>query len=138
MKNIVITGGLGFIGNELARQLMNTSRVHIIDNGNRIAPDIDDIKHLPIYHEDITDAPVIEKIIKSIKPETVFHLAAIHFIPECNANPEHAASPTRQCGMIVQCVRRGNTTKVMARVMKEPASQSLGGRDPSASLRLAG
>lgn len=86
---IIVTGGLGFIGNELVRQLSEIGEeVCIIDNKNRIAPDISHIRHIPIEYCDIVDYEGLLKIFKSKNPKTVFHLAAIHFIPECNANPE--------------------------------------------------
>jgi UDP-glucose 4-epimerase len=86
---IIVTGGLGFIGNELVRQLkMKGEKIAIIDNNNRVAPDIEDIKDTDIYQTDIVNYEGIKSIFQKIKPEIVYHLAAIHFIPECNANPE--------------------------------------------------
>jgi UDP-glucose 4-epimerase len=85
----IITGGLGFIGNELVRQLKAAGRtVAIIDNENRIASQLDDLKEIPRYKFDITDTNAIESVIGKLKPERIFHLAAIHYIPECNAQPE--------------------------------------------------
>ncbi|MCB0471720.1 MAG: NAD-dependent epimerase/dehydratase family protein [Flavobacteriaceae bacterium] len=87
---IVVTGGLGFIGNELVRQLKkNGEEVAIIDNKNRVAPHIEDIlTDTPVFEVDITDAQALKQILEEYKPDQVIHLAAIHFIPECNENPE--------------------------------------------------
>ncbi|MBN2410087.1 NAD-dependent epimerase/dehydratase family protein [candidate division KSB1 bacterium] len=84
----LVTGGLGFIGNELVRQLKVYTKVHILDNGSRIAPDIDDLRHIPIIEVDITDFHRVRNVFETLRPRRVFHLAAIHYIPECNANPE--------------------------------------------------
>lgn len=84
----LITGGLGFIGNELARQLCRDSQVIILDNKNRVAPRIEDLRQLPIHEVDITSREETAKVIQEVKPRVVFHLAAIHYIPECNSNPE--------------------------------------------------
>ncbi|HSZ72934.1 MAG TPA: GDP-mannose 4,6-dehydratase [Cytophagaceae bacterium] len=85
----IVTGGLGFIGNELVRQLKASGReVVVIDNENRVAPQLDDIKDIPLYKLDITDAKAIDELVTRLKPERIFHLAAIHYIPECNAQPE--------------------------------------------------
>ena len=85
----IVTGGLGFIGNELVRQLKAAGReVAIIDNENRVAEHIEDIRDVPHYKIDITDTPSIQQTIGALKPERIFHLAAIHYIPECNAQPE--------------------------------------------------
>ena len=86
---IVVTGGLGFIGNELVRQLKAAGEtVVVIDNRNRVAPQIEDLNDVPVYEIDITDKESVKELFFKIKPHTVFHLAAIHYIPECNDNPE--------------------------------------------------
>jgi UDP-glucose 4-epimerase len=86
--NIVI-GGLGFIGNELVRQLLGArENVEIVDNKNRIAPRIEDLAKVPIHEVDITNWRATENVFRERRPRVVFHLAAIHYIPECNANPE--------------------------------------------------
>lgn len=85
----IVTGGLGFIGNELVRQLLAKGRdVAIIDNENRIAPQLEDLNLVPRYTIDINDTQSIDEVLSKLKPERVFHLAAIHYIPECNAQPE--------------------------------------------------
>lgn len=86
---IAVTGGLGFIGNELVRQLMQAGEeIHIIDNLNRRAPRIEDLDKVPVAIIDIMDFQRLSAWFQSHKPEVVFHLAAIHYIPECNENPE--------------------------------------------------
>ncbi len=86
---IVVTGGLGFIGNELVRQLIQAGeKVAVIDNRNRVAPHIEDLSGVEVYEADIINKERIKEIFISIQPHTVYHLAAIHYIPECNANPE--------------------------------------------------
>jgi UDP-glucose 4-epimerase len=86
---IVVTGGLGFIGNELVRQLMRSGQeVLVIDNRNRVATDIADISGIRSENIDIIEYTKIKELFLDVRPEIVFHLAAIHFIPECNENPE--------------------------------------------------
>lgn len=85
----IVTGGLGFIGNELVRQLKSAGKqVAIIDNENRIAPQLEDLSDVPRYNVDITDRQALNETMALLKPDCVFHLAAIHYIPECNAHPE--------------------------------------------------
>ncbi|MFA6544037.1 MAG: NAD(P)-dependent oxidoreductase [Limisphaerales bacterium] len=87
----IITGGLGFIGNELARQLLARGReVVVIDNRRRVAPRIADLARVPVREADLTNAEAARQAFAGLKPKNVFHLAAIHYIPECNANPAHA------------------------------------------------
>ncbi len=86
---VVVTGGLGFIGNELVRQLKDLpEEVVVIDNKNRVAPRIEDLASVPVIPIDITDHQALTNWMREAKPTSVFHLAAIHYIPECNDNPE--------------------------------------------------
>ncbi len=84
----LVTGGLGFVGNEVVRQLRRSDEVFVVDNRNRVAPDIEDLRDVPLYEVDITDHPSIRSVFAEVRPDIVVHLAAIHFIPECNAAPE--------------------------------------------------
>ena len=87
----IITGGLGFIGNELARQLRARGReVVLIDNRRRVAPRISDLQGVPVVEADLTDAAAARRAFAGLRPQNVFHLAAIHYIPECNADPAFA------------------------------------------------
>ena len=87
MSKFLITGGLGFVGNEIVRQIRKQHEVYIIDSKNRIAPYIDDLNDVPCFEIDITDKYKLEDIFNKIVPDFVIHLAAIHFIPECNEYP---------------------------------------------------
>lgn len=75
MKNILITGGAGFIGSNLADQLLVMGHnVIVVDNlstGNKKNLD----KRIKFYKTDIQDKK-IDKIFAKEKPEIVFHLAA--------------------------------------------------------------
>jgi UDP-glucose 4-epimerase len=85
----VVTGGLGFIGNELVRQLLRADEeVVILDDRNRTAPDIEDLAAAKVVEVDLIQHERVAEILMRLKPKVVFHLAAIHFIPECNAQPE--------------------------------------------------
>ena len=85
----LVTGGTGFIGNELVRQLIRSGKsVAMLDNCSRVAPQIEDLSGVHLHHVDLVDHQKVTSILRQVKPRVVFHLAAIHFIPECNANPE--------------------------------------------------
>lgn len=84
----LITGGLGFIGNELARQLLARGReVVIVDNRRRVAPRLADLATVRVIEADLTDSAATRRAFTGLRPQNVFHLAAIHYIPECNADP---------------------------------------------------
>tara|TARA_B100000963_G_scaffold343408_1_gene345195 strand:+ start:2304 stop:3254 length:951 start_codon:yes stop_codon:yes gene_type:complete len=76
---ILLTGSTGFIGSNLLRYLINNKiNVSIIirkkSNLDRIS-DLIDSKFLNIFYADLTEKRKIYKIIKKIKPKTIFHLA---------------------------------------------------------------
>lgn len=91
--SIIVTGGAGFIGSMLCKLLVERGDdVVVIDNlrnGRRQVVDALGPKaHL--LEVDIRDTEAVRKIIKDVHPESLCHLAAIHFIPYCNAHPLEA------------------------------------------------
>jgi UDP-glucose 4-epimerase len=77
MKNILITGGLGFIGLHLARSLSKKYNVSIIDTKNGRV----DNKNIKIYNYDFSSKKTIN-IIKTLNIDTVLHLAAYTNVAE--------------------------------------------------------
>jgi UDP-glucose 4-epimerase len=62
--------------------------VSVLDNGYRRACEIEDLLDVPYWMADVTDRGAIFRALRALRPKTVFHLAGIHFIPECNAAPD--------------------------------------------------
>ena len=91
-KNVVITGGAGFIGSALSKQLQEDGHaVAVLDNlsfGRRhLAGVLDD----RFFEVDIRAREATRKVLADTRPEIVLHLAAVHFIPYCNQHPVEAA-----------------------------------------------
>ena len=91
-KNALITGGAGFIGSALSKQLQEDGHaVAVLDNlsfGRRhLAGVLDD----RFFEVDIRAREATRKVLADTRPEIVLHLAAVHFIPYCNQHPVEAA-----------------------------------------------
>ncbi len=90
MKNVLLTGGSGFIGSHVADLLVEAGcATTILDNlsfGKRehIRDDVEFVEG------DIVDRDMVQDLFKSHDFDTVVHLAAIHFIPFCNQHPNLA------------------------------------------------
>ena len=79
MTDILVTGGTGFIGSNLVKELIHRGRsVRVFDNNTRgsflnLESVLDKVE---IYHGDIRSFQEVQKAVKGIK--TVFHLAFIN------------------------------------------------------------
>jgi len=89
---VIVTGGAGFIGSNLADALLaDGHEVHIIDNlstGSR--------KKLPaeaaFYELDICDRDALGSVAASVRPTTIFHLAAQADVRKAIEHPEFDAA----------------------------------------------
>lgn len=78
MKRIAITGATGFIGANLARQLLQDGhQIHLLVRPGytpwRIQAFRDEVR---LYEVELHDAEALGRVINKIRPEWVFHLAA--------------------------------------------------------------
>jgi len=94
MDRVLVTGGAGFIGSHLVEALLEGGadvlvvddfrlgkREHLESRGRR--------DHLTVLDGDIRSADDLRPVA-DFAPDTVFHMAALHYIPYCNAHPQEA------------------------------------------------
>lgn len=89
---VLITGGNGYVGRALTRQLYREHDVVVIDNLRsgplRFMPD--ELNEFRLCRVDIRDYSAVERVFAEARPEAVCHLAAIHYIPECEQHPDES------------------------------------------------
>lgn len=107
MKNILITGGLGFIGTKLAEKLISKKLVNqcvLLDNfGGYINPSFDNFRDyrklrlkkikknkFVVERADTNNFKSVLKIMEKYKPEIVFHTAALPLAKVSNVNADEA------------------------------------------------
>src|ERR1700730_5231296 len=90
-RAVLVTGGAGFVGATLGRDLLDDGvRVGVYDNWANASPDRLPSAHarLELLTGDIRDEGRIRDALERFQPEVLIHLAALHFIPYCNAHPD--------------------------------------------------
>ena len=98
-KTILITGGAGSIGSEIARQLtrFNTRQLILIDQAETPSFYLgEELKNkfpgcnCRIIIGDVTRSEYMEEIFRKYKPEIVFHAAAYKHVPMMEVHPHEA------------------------------------------------
>lgn len=78
MKRVLLTGGTGFVGANLARRLLSDGHeVHLLLHSERNTWRIESIRNLICLHRlSLQDLDAVKRVVGHIRPEWVFHLAA--------------------------------------------------------------
>lgn len=89
-EHVLVTGGAGFVGSHVTAELLACdATVSVLDNtfaGERdYVPDAAEF-----YEVDVRELDAVKRTVQRIDPSIIIHLAALHYIPYCNDNPEEA------------------------------------------------
>ena len=165
-RRVIVTGAGGTIGSELARQVaaFGPSALVLIDNGEYALWQIDmelGETHPHVGRQaliaDIRDETRIRSVFEAVRPELVFHAAALKHVPMVEANPleglatnavgtRHVADAARAVGalamVLISTDKAVNPTSVMgaSKRLAEMYCQALdvsarAARDPADAMR---
>jgi UDP-glucose 4-epimerase len=91
VSKTVVTGGCGFVGAHLCAELVRSGEdVVVVDDlsvGSRANLEALGVGAVDVQATDIRDLASLTRVLQTSRPETVIHLAAVHFIPRCEADP---------------------------------------------------
>jgi UDP-glucose 4-epimerase len=96
VSTVLVTGGAGFVGIPTVRRLLDAGHeVVVFDNFTVGTPErlaALDPSRLRIVQGDLRDAREVHEAVVSSAPQALIHLAAVHFIPYCDAHPAETLS----------------------------------------------
>lgn len=110
---VVITGGAGFIGANLARTLVESGHsVHVVDDLSTGSPANLDGLDLVFHEGTILDPPLLDRAMRGT--DAVVHLAALASVPRSIDNPRasHAANASGTLE-VLEAVRRAGVPHVV-------------------------
>ncbi|HOK39677.1 MAG TPA: NAD-dependent epimerase/dehydratase family protein [bacterium] len=124
MKKILITGGAGFIGSHLIKNLINENKIICIDNFNdfynpkikekNISPFLSN-KNFILFRNDITEPDIFNKIFSVHSDiEIVVHLAARAGVRQSIENPEiYIDTNIKGTYYLLEAMRKYNINKLI-------------------------
>jgi len=110
MDRVLVTGGAGFIGSHLVESLLDSGADVLVVDDFRLGKrghlgDGGPAGRLTVIEGDIRSAEDLRQVA-DFAPDTVFHMAALHFIPYCNAHPQEALDVNiLGLGAVIRAVR---------------------------------
>jgi len=85
----LITGVGGFVGNHLAEHLLEQGDVEVFGTTFLPPESYPDLQRfdMTLRQVDLTDDDAVERLLRDIRPDHIYHLAAQSFVPESFDNP---------------------------------------------------
>ena len=130
-QNIIVTGGLGFIGSHITEELIKNNQVTIIDNystGKIENLNTETRKEVEIIKEDLNTAN-LEKILEN--KDYIFHLAAAVSVPESVEKPMYTHINNVDATMkLLNAAKNSNIKKIIF-----SSSSAIYGDNPNTPLK---
>jgi nucleoside-diphosphate-sugar epimerase len=111
-EKVLVTGGAGFIGSNLADELIRQgAKVCIIDNfATGFRENLEEIKgDFDFFEGDLNDDSVLQKAIEGV--EIIFHQAALPSVPRSVANPQETHQACVNATFNLLCKAKENYVK---------------------------
>jgi len=92
---VIVTGANGFVGVQAVRELVGMGHTVLAMDALRYGPwrfRDEERSKFETAAVDIRDRLATEKAVTGFRPDAIIHLAAIHFIPECERLPDEAVA----------------------------------------------
>jgi UDP-glucose 4-epimerase len=83
----LVTGGAGFIGSALCRTLCQRGHEVVAFDDLSVGSPARVPEGARLVRGDVRDAAAVGRLLLELRPRRVFHLAALHYIPDCDARP---------------------------------------------------
>lgn len=114
-RHVLVTGGLGFIGSALVARLVESDyEVTVFDDASRGDLGNIDGSRVRVVSGDLRDRAAVAECVGSADFTAVLHLAAMHFIPDCNRDPQSciAVNVIGTENVLAACAEHGVDTVV--------------------------
>ncbi len=90
-QTYLVTGGCGFVGSAVVHEIVEhrpAATVVVLDNlCNGRREFLPECERVVLQEADLRDQQAVHSVMEETRPQVVLHLAALHFIPYCNAHP---------------------------------------------------
>ncbi len=91
MLRVFVTGITGFVGSHLAEYILDKHPEYEVHGGSRWRSDLQNVRHLDgkisMHDFELRDGKSVENVIKNVRPEKIFHLAAQSYVMSSYEHP---------------------------------------------------